>query len=117
MRRIEIGKNDQKCRGARHFENFVRGFQKYRRTNSKDSQDFVGFLGISGISGDSKGFLKILGDSREFSGIQQTEKHGVSKDSNGFHKNPWRFLGIFRVSAKTVRGFWSVEPLGALSGR
>ena len=111
VRRIKIGKNDPKCRGARHFENFVRGFQKYRRTNSKDSQDFVGFLGISGISGDSKGFLKILGDFTGFSGIQQSEKHGVSKDSDGFRQNPWRFLGIPRVSAKTVRGFWSVDSL------
>ena len=64
-------------------ENFVRGFQKYRGTNSKDSQDSRGFLGIPG---DSKGFLKILGDSRGFSGIQQSEKHGVSKDSDGFRQ-------------------------------
>ena len=66
MRRIEIVKNDPKCRGARHFENFVRGFQKYRRTNSKDSQDFVGFLGISG---DFWGFQGIPEDSRGFYGI------------------------------------------------
>ena len=68
-------------RGARHFENFVRLFQKYGGINPKDSQDSIGFLGIPW---DSKGFLKIPGDSRGFSGIQRSEKHGVSKDSEGF---------------------------------
>ena len=53
----------------------------YRRTDPKDSQDSRGFLGIPG---DSKGFLRICGDSRGFSGIQRSEKHGVSKDSAGF---------------------------------
>ena len=50
-------------------------------TNRKDSQKSRGFLGIPG---DSKGFLRIRGDSRGFSGIQRSEKHGVSKDSGGF---------------------------------
>ena len=68
-------------RGARDFENFVRGFQKYRGTYSKDSQDSRGLLGFPG---DSKGFLRVHGDSRGLSGIQWSEKHGVSKDSEGF---------------------------------
>ena len=68
-------------RGARHFENFVRGFQKFRVTNSKFFQDSRGFMGFPG---DSKGFLRIRGDSKGFSGIQRNEKHGVSKDSERF---------------------------------
>ena len=67
--------------GALHLENFVRGFQKYTGTNSEDSQDSRGF---QGIPRDSKGFLRICGDSQGFSGIQLSEKHGVSNISQGF---------------------------------
>ena len=106
-----------KNRGARHFENFVRGFQKYRGINPKDSQDSRGFLGIPGdskgflrIRGDSRGFLRIRGDSRGFSGSQgfsgvksmgflrilrdSAKIHGDSQGFSGFPRKPYEVSGV-----------------------
>ena len=67
-------------------------------------------------SGDSWGFQRIPGDSWGFQGTPGDSRgfQGVPGDSRGF----WGFLGILsgfsrflQVYSKSVRGFWSVEPL------
>ena len=72
---------------------------------SQDSWEFLG------IPRNSWGFLRIPGDSKGFLRILRSQDHGDSRVSVGFCLNPWGFLGILRVSSKSVRGFLSVEPL------
>ena len=76
--------------------------------SGKNSWGFSGFLEIPR---DSWGFLWIPRDSKGFLRILCSQYLGVSWDSSGFRQNPWGFLGILRDSSKSVRGFWSVDPL------
>ena len=65
-----------------------------------------------GIPGDSWGFQGIPKDSWGFLITLWSRNHGDSRDSAGFCRKPWGFSRILWVSRKSVRGFWSVEPLG-----
>ena len=87
-------------RGARHFQNCVRGFQNLGDSGNP-TWDSSGFPGFSRFLGDFRGFLRILRiprDSRGFRGIP-----GFPGDSRGFQGIPGDskgFLGFLRIIQK-----------------
>ena len=74
-------------------------------------EEFLWILRITEGSWDSLGFLRIPADSKGLLRILWSQDHGNFRDSVGVCQNPWRFSRILRYSSKSVRRFWSVEPL------
>ena len=72
------------------------------------------FLWVTEGSWDSLGFLRIPADSKGLLRILWSQDHGNFRDSVGVCQNPWRFSRILRYSSKSVRRFWSAEPLDQL---